>query len=241
MTPGPTLVLASPCCGHLHRLATIRSGNTLGAALWSDGKFHARMLPQPPSLARCRGCRAPFWVADAAEVGRIDDPFYRQIAGREQQQVAPEWSEAADIDATPDIDTLIDALPHPSFGAAERQRKVRVLLWHELNEPRRSQPDNPKWQQFWGPYWEKYGAEFEERYGAHFRPNLEALLALLDESQSDDRLQKAEALRELGHFEACIRLLDSDFDGPLDTYAEQIRRRALAGDRVVFRLDPPQE
>jgi hypothetical protein len=241
MTPGPTLVLASPCCGHLHRLQTFKSGNTAGAILWSDGKLDARLLPELPKITRCGGCSSLFWVGDAAEVGRIDDPFYRSIRGEEKQDVAPEW-ERAPLIKTPDTDMLAEAITDPCFAAHHRRRHVRIELWHSLNEPRRKLPGNPQWEQFWKPYWEHCGTEFQQRYGALFAPNLEALLELFEEADPDDRLQKAEALRELGRFEACIRLLDSDFDEPLGFYAHQMRQHALTGDETVFRLDwPPLE
>jgi len=240
-TPGPTLVLASPCCGHLHSRQTFKSVNAGVEILWSDGKLDARLLPELPKIARCSGCSRLFWVDDAAEVGRIDDPFYRSIRGEPPQDVAPEWKRAPSIRA-PDTDVLAEAITDPCCAARERRRHVRIALWHSLNQPRRKLPGNPQWEKFWKPYWEHYGAEFEQRYGALFAPNLEALLEFFEEADPDDRLQKAEALRELGRFEACIRLLDSGFDEPLGFYARQMRQRALAGDDAVFRLDwPPQE
>ncbi|GMV58060.1 MAG: hypothetical protein AMXMBFR72_11720 [Betaproteobacteria bacterium] len=238
MTPGPTFVLASPCCGHLHRLQTFKSGNTAGAILWSDGKLDARLLPELPKIARCGGCSSLFWVGDAAEVGHIDDPFYRSIRGEEKQDVAPEWKRAPLI-GTPDTDVLAEAITDPCFAARDRRRHVRIELRHSLNEPRRKLPGNPQWEQFWKPYWEHCGAEFQQQYGALFAPNLEALLELFEEADPDDRLQKAEALRELGRFEACICLLDVGFDDEYRAYAAQIRQRAQARDAVAFPLARP--
>lgn len=229
MTPGPTLVLASPCCGHLHRLATIASGNTFGATLWSDGKLDAPMLPAPPRIARCGGCRTLFWVGDAKEVGRIG--IARPSTGKDgAPEVASEWQQAPMI-GSPDIDVLAEAVTDPRFAARDRWRHVRISLWHALNEPRRQRPGDKDQEQ--------RAAAFQQRYGALFAQNLEALLELIEETAPDGRLQKAEALRELGRFDACIRLLDQDFDEPLASYARQIRQRALARDPTVFRLDWP--
>ncbi|MFZ5538879.1 MAG: hypothetical protein ACOY5V_03950 [Pseudomonadota bacterium] len=222
-------------------MQTFKSVSTGGAILWSDGMLDAPLLPEPPKIARCSGCSRLFWVDDAAEVGRIDDPFYRSIRGEPPQAVAPEWKRAPLI-REPDIDVLAEAITDPCFAARERRRHVRIALWHSLNLPRRKLPGNPRWENFWKPYWEQHGAEFERQYGALFAPNLEALLEFFEEADPDDRLRKAEALRELGRFEACIRLLDFGFDEHLGFYARQIRQRALAGDDAVFRLDwPPLE
>ncbi len=44
--PGPTLILACPKCSAPHRLATLESGNTFDAEMWSDGKMRAPMPDQ---------------------------------------------------------------------------------------------------------------------------------------------------------------------------------------------------
>jgi hypothetical protein len=127
MTSGPALVLASPCRGHLYRLQAFESGNTAGAILWSDGKLDARLLLELPKIARCDGCGSLFWVGDAAEVGRIGDPFYRSIRGEEKQDVAPE-RERAPLLETSDTDVLAEAITDLCFAARDRRRHVRIKL-----------------------------------------------------------------------------------------------------------------
>jgi hypothetical protein len=74
MTPGPTEIIGCPGCGALHKRATIGSGNSLGARLWSDGKLEAPMLPDLPTITRCVGCGRIFWIAQALCFGQVS-PF----------------------------------------------------------------------------------------------------------------------------------------------------------------------
>jgi hypothetical protein len=74
MMPGPTLIIACPACGASHQRATLASGNTLGARLWTDGKMEAPMLPSLPAVTRCAACARLFWVEDAPLLGEVD-PF----------------------------------------------------------------------------------------------------------------------------------------------------------------------
>ncbi len=74
MIPGPELVISCPRCGALHRRQSLRSGNTFGAEVWTDGWSWSPMLPTAPLVARCEGCGRLFWVGRAEHVGEID-PF----------------------------------------------------------------------------------------------------------------------------------------------------------------------
>ena len=60
--------------------------------------------------------------------------------------------------------------------------------------------------------------------------NLKALSALLDESDSDQRIFKAEIARELGNFADCLLLLSYQFDKSYDRAVGFIRK--LAEDKV---------
>lgn len=63
------------------------------------------------------------------------------------------------------------------------------------------------------------------------RKNLEALLELLDESEAENRLMKAEAARELGRFEEAATLLAKPFRRGLQQAAARLR--ALTAERSV--------
>jgi hypothetical protein len=63
--------------------------------------------------------------------------------------------------------------------------------------------------------------------------NLEGLIELLDESLNEDRLMKAEALRELSRFEEALRLLAEGVDPRGARAATFIRELATKGDIFV--------
>jgi hypothetical protein len=68
--------------------------------------------------------------------------------------------------------------------------------------------------------------------------NLKALSALLDESDSDQRIFKAEIARELGNFAECLLLLSYQFDKGYDRAVGFIRKLAEENVRSVKQLSP---
>jgi hypothetical protein len=71
MLPGPDQIIACPKCQALAKYMTLRSGNTFGARLWTDGKRAAPMLPLPPEVVKCQHCGECYWLEAADKVGRL--------------------------------------------------------------------------------------------------------------------------------------------------------------------------
>ena len=69
MMPGPDYVYQCPDCGNLITRGSLRSGNTFGAKIYSDGKRIAPMLPEFPDLTKCRKCNSIFWLSKLVELG----------------------------------------------------------------------------------------------------------------------------------------------------------------------------
>jgi hypothetical protein len=63
--------------------------------------------------------------------------------------------------------------------------------------------------------------------------NLKALSAILDESEPNQRIIKAEIVRELGNFEKCLLLLSYQFDKGFDRAVGFIKKLAEEKDRAV--------
>lgn len=231
MTPGPTLILACPHCGTAHSKETFGSVNTLGAKFWSDGWIDARMWPATVRISRCSSCARVFWLDDATQLGQLEDPFYAHIrAGSEgaplQQDPRTEaWRRAPRIGRSDeDVKTLLEALAEVDASATDRIRHLRMRLWHRLNDARRdgAMPADQEHQEF-------------------FRPNLDALGALLDDSDANDRLLKGEVSRELGEFGSALALLEAPFEGAMQRAADQIRKHAQRHHAEVFVLDTPSD
>jgi HEAT repeat protein len=72
------------------------------------------------------------------------------------------------------------------------------------------------------------------------RRNLEALARLLNEDDENDRLLKAEVLRELGEFELAKEVLGRDGSSTYRGAARQLRDLCDRGDRCVRQLSFPE-
>jgi len=187
MLPGPTIVRECSACGKHIAQSTIRSGNTFGARFWTDGKRDAPMLPDEPWLVKCPHCNTLVWIDEQKKVGEFD----------------PWGSNTRDGDNFPDArpastPTLQDYASFLEAGVSdkEKERYVRVRAWWAGNDLRRETGQPTPLDSF-------------------DTQNLRALVTLLDESDENDRIMKAEALRELGDFEAAEKLLASEFSDDL--------------------------
>ena len=182
MIPGPDRVIACPSCGALAKHGTLVSGNTFGARLFTDGKQVAPMLPQPPAVVRCHRCRRFYWL-EAAE-GRGVLEAYSPSPGPDADAI-PEVEE-------PTEDEYYQALEEGLAASPEEERTLRLLAMWRRNDAFREEQQLVLVDVTSPPEW---------------RGNLEALNVLVDEESDDDRLLKAEVLRELGEFAAAAEIL----------------------------------
>lgn len=183
MTPGPTIIRECSACGKHIAQHTIATGNTFGARFWTDGKRDAPMLPDQPWLVKCEHCNTLVWIDEQKQVGEID----------------PWGSKTRDADKFPDArpastPSLQEYAHFIEAGVSDKnkERYVRLRAWWAGNDPRRETGQSEPLD------------SFEAR-------NLRAFVTLLDEAESNDRIMKAEALRELGEFAAAENLLATEF------------------------------
>lgn len=165
----------------------VRSGNTFCARFWTDGMRDAPMLPDRPWLVKCEHCGTLVWIDEQTEVGEVD-PWGSNT--RDQKAFA---------DALPaSTPTLQDYAGFLAAGVSDKtkERYVRLRTWWAGNDRRRESGHSTPLD------------SFEAR-------NLRAFVTLLDESEDNDRLMKAEALRESGDFADAERLLATDFPDEL--------------------------
>lgn len=201
MLPGPTIIRECPHCKGHFKESTIASGNTFGARYWTDGKMEADMLPEVDWLVVCPSCLAPVWVDFAAEVGRVQRTF-RESEG--------DYKNADDLEYghSPTAESYLMALRDGSMPP-EDQAYIRFRLWRLWNDPRRksSKQVTPL-------------TSYESK-------NLEELLILLEGSDSNQLVAKAEISRELGRFKEALALLDwkdKKDDGPMIEYIRELAR-----------------
>ena len=212
--PGPDQVIACPHCEGLARYMTLMSGNTFGARGWTDGKQDAPMLPRPPALVKCRYCGDCYWLADAREVGTVapwDGP---------SPEEKPEWRAAKGVQELSEED-FYRALGTGLATGTERERTLRILAWWRRNDAFRDAPDRAVAMSDAPEAWRK---------------NLQALVSMLGDRDVNERLMKAEALRELGDFEAAMDALGRVRSRKVALVVKQLRSLCEKRDPLVREL-----
>jgi len=218
MTPGPDQIVACPHCKALAMDGTLNSGNTFGATVWTDGKQIAPMLPLPPAVVKCHECGECYWLDDAEEIGSIE-PW-----DSEEEEVDPAWAAAPAVQE-PTEDEYYQALGKGLATDPDQERTARIMAWWRRNDAFRDASDtHPR------PIATAAGA---------WRENLVALANLLDETDEDDRVMKAEVLRELGELEAAKRTLGQITSKEYAQVVRQIRALCDNQDTAVSELKFP--
>jgi hypothetical protein len=208
MTPGPTLIMKAPGCKKPVKFSTIASGNTFGATFWTDGKQEAPMLPDKPWLRRSPSEGVLFWTDQCEEIGRID--FFH---GGEEKNA--EWKDLEYAEEPSEADYLA-ALSSGIADTDERKRYLRMRLWWTGNDCIRR-------------------GESQQLSASHVH-NLEAFSSLLSDSDPDQRLMKAEVMRELSRYDEALSLLDFAYPDDYSHAVTRIRELATSGDAMVAKL-----
>lgn len=214
-TYGPSQVIQCPGSEEVRQVSALRSGNTFGALFWSDGFRIAPGMPDLPAVTRCESGGPIFWVESARVLGTL------QHWGDQDPQG---WRAAKPVRSLTG-EEFLEALAQGLGDTPERERYLRMRAWWAANAAfRRAElpPASPQTSDFLA--------------GTPARANLEALVRLLDEGQLDDRLTKAEALRELGRFDEALALLppqEPQAYGPRQRWTLLVDRLAARDARVA--------
>lgn len=185
--PGPDKIILCPLCSSLAACQTWMSGNTFGIRLWSDGKSIAPMLHPEPLIVKCPHCNGCYWRHDAKESGEMYR--FRPDPDDKEAQINPDWIAAPRVEDPCEAD-YFKAIDEGFAKTPEQERILRILAWWSSNDKFRENNTASNWS-----------------LSEAGRRNLEALIALLDESEVNDLIRKAEVLRELGQFERATELL----------------------------------
>ena len=209
--PGPDIIRECPKCQARLVQETTASGNTMGATFWTDGKMDASMLPSRPLLVKCPKCGALLWIDEITKLGEQWKTYYGYPdEGRE-------WTNSV-ATLLPSEAEYLSLLAEGALPD-KKERHLRFQVWWAANDPARN--DQGVFEGF-SPAQEK---------------NLAALLDLMDETDPDQRLTKAEILRELKRFDECIKLLEKPFDDEdYATQAEFIRLMAEQKKWIVLKI-----
>lgn len=207
MTPGPTLIMKAPGCQKPVKFSSIGSGNTFGATFWTDGKCEAPMLPDEPWLRKSPSEGILFWSDECEEIGQID--FF---------SVDPEMPEWKDLEYAkePSQRDYKAALHSGIANTPEKERYIRMRLWWRGNDPIRRGK--------------------KTHLSEEHLENLRRFEAILSEEDENQRLMKAEVLRQLSRFDDGLHLLEGDFSDDCRHAVLQIRDLASRADCVVAKI-----
>ena len=199
MTPGPELIIQCPESDKLVKQFTIATGNTLSGRRWSDGYARYPMLPSRPQITRCDDQGKFFWVAEATVVGKfegLDEARLHQAwravspctlrdtsCSWEKTGIPEGWREARDMRFLSEQEYLA-ALAAGMGRNRKEEVYLRIQAWLEANDAIRNLRTEGA---ITSPFFP----------GSRARDNLERLVELLATDNPNERLMKAEALRQL--------------------------------------------
>lgn len=203
MKPGPDHVLECPHCKTPVVIFTLASGNTSDARIWTDGKIIAPMLPSLPAVTRCKKCALFFWIHEARKIGEI--PLW----GAYRENIPASWKDAGRVGELSELEYL-DALASGAAKNRDQELYLRMEAWRAGNDPQRF-------------------CEKEEPFirSDVSNKNLLQLGTMLDEKKVNERIIKAEVMRQMGRFEESIRLLEFDFSEEYRLASSLIRECAI--------------
>jgi len=200
--------MKAPGCKKPVKFSTIASGNTFGATFWTDGKQEAPMLPDKPWLRKSPSEGVLFWSDQCEKIGQID--FFR--GGEEENE---EWRDLEFAEEPSESDYLA-ALSSGIADTNEKIRYLRMRLWWTGNDGIRR-------------------GDSQQLSGSHVH-NLEAFSSLLSESDPNQRLMKAEVMRELSRYDEALSLLAFAYPDDYSHAVTRIRELATSKDAKVAKL-----
>ena len=208
MMPGPDYIYQCPKCSNLLRKGSLRSGNTFGGKLYSDGKMVAPMLPEFPNLTKCKKCDEILWLSDMEQLGT-------------DENTKPEW-ETADRAEFLGVPDLLRFLEWDSVkNNAEKEEYVRFHIWQTFNDRIR----------------EKSQIFIQKSEEVLWKQNCQRLIELLDTTVINQKIMAAELYRNLEDFDTCVNILDSVDDKSYDWVVEKLRIECENMNRYVVRLN----
>lgn len=190
MVPAPAQLYKCPHCGKTKPMLSLMSDNTFEGELWSDGRAIYPMLPKLSTIQKCSHCGRYSLLRKWRDTGKTSKKSF----GETGELTYSEAKEAyAELSASTSVSSKISTIS-VSFVQAYNDQFRRP-------RPRKAIQENKL---------------IDSISGAFCSPQEEDILLVIEATKQaietlndseDNRLLKAELLRELGHWDKAIRIL----------------------------------
>ncbi len=222
MRLGPTLFLRciNDTCNHLFKSRSYLSGNTYGSRVYSDSKVSSPMLPKETDYSKCPNCGVFARNEDLKQ--RIEREEYLFLVEDDPSDSDQNVSYLVDLT----IDEYVELLQKTDFiEDKEEEIHIRFLLMFKFNDRIRNRK-------------RIFNNQYER--GIH-EENLVFLIENLDTSIEENKLLKAEFLRNLRRFDESLAILETIKDEDIDFVVNQIKNKCEIKSYLTFELILPDE
>ena len=196
MILGITEIHKCPKCKALFLKGTLRSGNTIGATYFTDGKMNAVMLKEFPKITKCDTCNKIFW---------LNKPIGEWLSKSEQRYYSFKFRKPKNFTQACflSIYEYQEAIDLEIYKNKEEEIFLRIKLWHSFNDRIRYLSKTKDPAIF---YNELYKNENDQ---VLFETNCHKLIEILNKNDENDLLLLAELYRNIGNFDECISILQT--------------------------------
>jgi len=209
---GPNIIKKCPSCSGLFSQQSYASYNNFGAEWWTDGTVVGLMRPSHPEAGTCPHCMALIWIYEAEKVGEAPSIEGRHVS---------EWSrlQAMTPQSYGQLTKSIcnKALKSTKGLTEEKEIYLRFQYWYLANEISRR-------------------CNIPLQFSIKVKRNLRALLRLVEGTEDQGILFRAEIYRQLGDFKESIKLLNYEFKNEYVTSAATIYKYATLGDSMAQKI-----
>ena len=209
---GPSIIKKCPTCSGLFSQQSYASYNNFGAEWWTDGTVVGLMRPSQPEAGTCPHCMALIWIYEAEKVGETPSIEGRHISEWRQLQAMTPKSYGV---LTKSICNR--ALKSTKGLTKQKEIYLRFQYWYLANEISRR-------------------CNIPLTFSIKVKRNLRTLLGLLEGTEDQGILFRAEIYRQLGEFKESIKLLNYEFKDEYVTSAATIYKYARLGDSMVQKI-----
>jgi hypothetical protein len=206
----PKIVSCPSCKGSLLR-SNILSANNFGAIYYSDGSISGRLWLDSLVIGKCSLCKNVIWLEELELIGEVKYPAWGlEEAFRIDRENEDKYGSIDQL-------TISELKQAVKFNIRSKNDEIllRKIVWQKCN--RLEVMDKTEMQ------------EYEN--------NLWALYELLDTQDINNRILRAEILRNLGKFDECIFQLQKEHDEEAQTIIRKIIEAARNKNNKIIQLN----